>query len=79
MILFMLLGTGPIAMILMLPPAIIGWFDKRAHRDFEPRIFERQRQNEDGSVTWREYKLEQRPEWAITCILRQAVHALLFI
>ena len=76
-ILFMLLGTGPIALLLMIPLAICEHFDKKAHADCEPRISTRYM--EVNGTWWYEYRLEEPPEWEITRKLRGAVNALLFI
>lgn len=76
--LFMLLGTGPVALLLLLPLAVCEHFDRRAHADFEPRIFVR-RVTVNGNLTRTEYRLEETPEWEITRKLRGAVDALLFI
>ena len=76
-ILFMLLGTGPLALLLMVPLSVCQHFDRKAHADCEPRISIR-RVEVNGTVST-EYRLEEPPEWEITRKLRGAVDALLFI
>lgn len=77
-ILFMLLGTRPLALVLMIPLAICQHFDRKAHADFAPRIFVRHVEI-DGEWIHTEYRLEKTPEWELTRKLRGAVNALLFI
>lgn len=77
-ILFMMIGTGPIAIVLMIPFLVCEHFDKKAHADCEHRVSIR-RVEVNGVWHSTECTPEQPPEWEITRRLRAAIDALLFI